>query len=131
MISLLVQRLSLELTNGNEGRTKTYFKSHSEKKKFLSYLAAKKLNRQPFDQPVVVHVTRILGKGQRLWDTSSGLRGNYKELEDALVDMGWFHDDSPLWITETRFFQCDAHREKGPAILLEVFPTEQSNQQAA
>ena len=66
------------------------------------------------------NITRILGKGQRLWDSSSIGRGNWKEIEDALVAIGWFHDDGPKWITETRFFQDAGQRQNGPAVRVRI-----------
>ena len=72
--------------------------------------------------PVTVTVTRILGKGERLWDSSSILRGNYKEIEDALVAIGWFVDDSTEYIHTTDGRQDDTRRNKGPAIELEILP---------
>lgn len=76
--------------------------------------------RKPYDVPVRVTVVRILGRLEKPWDSSSGLRGNYKEIEDALVEAGLFHNDSPAWIVETRFFQDDTQREKGPCVELLV-----------
>lgn len=63
---------------------------------------------------------RILGPRDRKWDTSSVLRGNYKEIEDALVAIGWFPNDTPQWITETIPDQDDTQRDQGPAIVIEV-----------
>lgn len=112
--------LPFELTNGNEGRSKKYFASNDARKRFHADLIVMGLKRAPFDTPVIVHVIRLLGKGQKYWDSSSGLRGNYKELEDALVAVGWFHDDSYKCIPETRFFQERAENGK-PGIRLEVY----------
>jgi hypothetical protein len=112
--------LNIELTNGNDGRGNKWYSSAKVRKAMEAILIANGLRRKPFDVPVKVHVTRILGPGQRLWDSSSIGRGNYKELEDALVAVGWFHDDSPRWITETRFFQDSDRRAEGPAVLIEV-----------
>ena len=114
------QVLPIKLTNGNDGRTKAWYKSASNRKKFEKMLRRKGLIREPFTHPVSVHVTRILGKGERLWDSSSGLRGNFKELEDSLVAVGWFVDDSMKYIAETRFFQDVTRRTEGSAVLIEV-----------
>lgn len=118
----LAQTLPLELTNGNDGRGHRWFSSANVRKKVEKQLRDLGHERTPFDFPVVVHVTRLLGPKQRLWDSSSIGRGNWKEIEDALVSLGWFHDDNPAWITETRFFQNKEDRSKGPAIFIEVFP---------
>jgi len=116
--------LDIELTNGNDGRQKSWYKPAKERKFFESLLIAKGLRRKPFKGPVVVVVTRILGQGQRLWDSSSGLRGNYKELEDAMVACGWFEDDSSPWIKETRFKQDADHRALGPSVQIQIYDAE-------
>jgi len=112
--------LPFELTNGNDGRGSKWFPSAKLRKCFERDLRLMGMARSPFDRPVRVRVTRVLGKGQRLWDTSSVGRGNWKELEDALVACGWFHDDSPKWITETTFAQDDGDRANGPAVRVEI-----------
>lgn len=113
--------LPIELTNGNDGRGSKWFSSAKVRKKVEQQLRDLGFTRKPFEQQVAVHVTRIIGKNQRLWDSSSIGRGNWKEIEDALVVLGWFHDDSPKWIKETRFFQDASRREAGPVIQVEVF----------
>lgn len=110
--------LPIELTNGNDGRGYAWQRSASRRKKLAKQLAA--YRREPFDVPVVVEVTRILGKGQRLWDSSSIGRGSYKEVEDTLVELGWFHDDGPKWIVQTIFAQTADRREEGPAVEIVV-----------
>ena len=97
--------LPFELTNGNDGRGSKWFNSAKLRKKFEEDLRKLRMIRSPYLFPVKVHVVRVLGKGQRLWDSSSIGRGNYKELEDALVACGWFSDDSPKFITQTTFAQ--------------------------
>ena len=71
---------------------------------------------EPMREKVTVTVVRILGKGQRLWDSSSRGRGNYKQLEDAMVACGWFTDDSPKYIKNTVFLEDDTQRKNGSAI---------------
>lgn len=106
--------LPVELTNGNDGRGYAWQRSAARRKKLGKMLAP--LRRKPFSVPVVVEVIRILGKGQRLWDSSSVGRGNYKELEDTLVELGWFVDDGPQWIRQTIFGQDASRRSEGPAV---------------
>lgn len=122
---LLSMTLPFELTNGNDGRGSKWFSSAKLRKKYEAELRLMELLRRPFEEPVRVEVTRILGKGQRLWDSSSIGRGNWKEIEDALVAVGWFYDDCPKWIGETRFFQDASQRGNGPAVLVEIFATEE------
>lgn len=110
----------IELTNGNDGRGSKWFKSSNIRKLFEFQFRKLGMERQPFDFPVRVSVTRILGKNQRLWDSSSIGRGNWKEIEDALVAIGWFHDDGPKWISETRFYQDASQRDNGPAVRITI-----------
>lgn len=112
--------LPFELTNGNDGRGGKWFNSAKIRKQAEQKLRSMNLNRKPFDFPVTVHVTRILGKGQRLWDSSSIGRGNWKEIEDAMVAVGFFHDDSPKYISETRWFQDPDRRSLGPIIEVQI-----------
>jgi len=112
--------LPFELTNGNDGRGSKWFRSSTIRKRVEGDLRKMGLVRDPFNFPVHVTVTRILGKGMRLWDTSSVGRGNWKEIEDALVACGWFRDDSPRWILSTRFAQDDTRRTDGPAVRVQI-----------
>ena len=110
--------LPIELTNGNMGRGSKWFSSAKIRKEYEAGLRLQGFSRSPFQFPVRVTVTRVLGKGQRLWDYSSGLRGNYKEIEDSLVAVGWFTDDSPKYITSTDFRQDECRKSSGPFIEL-------------
>jgi len=114
-------RLPLELTNGNDGRTQKYFQSAKARKDFEAYLKAMGHTKRPYGFPVRLVLTRILGKGQRAWDNDSGLRGNAKELLDSLTACGWWHDDSPRWITAVDFRQDSTQRASGPAIVIDVY----------
>jgi hypothetical protein len=118
---LLSVTLPLELTNRNDGQGHTWHRTAGDRQSIERMLIFERLKRTPFDHPVTLHLTRILGKGQRFWDADSGLRGNSKQLIDSLVSVGWFHDDSFKWITEVRFFQDASQKKNGPAVLVEVF----------
>ena len=109
-------QLPFEMTNGNNGRGSKWFSSAKIRKQFEDDLRKLRLTRSPYLFPVTVHVVRVLGKRQRLWDTSSIGRGNYKEIEDALVACGWFQDDSPKYITMTTFDQDECRKSSGPFI---------------
>ena len=113
-------KLPFVLTNGNDGRGSKWFSSAKARKGFEDKLRTLRLIRSPFLFPVKVHVVRVLGKRQRLWDTSSIGRGNYKELEDALVACGWFYDDSPKYITQTTFDQDTCRKSSGPFIEITI-----------
>lgn len=112
--------LPVVLTNGNEGRSKSWYRPARQRQEFERLLQLQGLGRSPLDYPVQVTVCRVLGHGERLWDSSSVLRGNYKELEDALVACGWFHDDGPRWIRATWGIQDGTRRDQGPAVELRI-----------
>lgn len=114
--------LPIELTNGNTGRGHQFWASSKARKNAESIIRARGLVRKPFTFPVVIRVTRMMGKGQRHWDSSSVGRGNWKEIEDALVACGWFHDDSYKWIRSTEFAQT---RYNEACVMVEVFRIKQ------
>jgi len=118
MTLLLRQMLELKLTNGNDGRGNAFWKSAKCRKTCEQYLRANRLVRKPFEVPVVVHVTRMFSGRERPWDSSSIGRGNWKEIEDALVAVGWFHDDGPKWIHRTVF---DQKKYSETCVMIEVF----------
>ena len=35
-----------------------------------------------------------------------------------MVAAGWFNDDGPEWIDETRFRQTDKYRHEGPCVIV-------------
>mgnify|MGYP006370203129 CR=1 FL=1 len=111
--------LPIELSNRNDGQGHSFWRTVAEKKVFSKQLSFYK--RQPFQIGTFVAVTRILGKRQQLWDYSSGLRGSWKQLEDALVDAGWWYDDGPEYITGIIFRQDASQRDNGPAIRIQIW----------
>ena len=113
-------QIPFEMTNGNDGRGSKWFSSAKLRKQFEADLRKLRMVRSPFLFPVDVHVVRVLGKNQRLWDTASIGRGNYKEIEDALVACGWFFDDSPKFITMTTFDQDPCRKSSGPFIEITI-----------
>jgi hypothetical protein len=42
---------------------------------------------------VALNIVRLYSGRQRAWDADSILRGNSKQLIDAMVSAGWFLDD--------------------------------------
>lgn len=113
--------LPIELTNNNNGRTHHFGKSASNRKKYTRLLTQLGHRRKPFACQVDVVVTRILATNQRLWDSSSVLRGNWKELEDTLVELGWFVDDDTTWIRWTLGSQDATRRDIGPAVQVDTY----------
>ena len=118
---VLSRTFRIALTNGNDGRGNRWFSSAKVRKEIETDLRLLQEEREPFRQPVRLEITRILGKGEHKWDYDSVLRGNVKELLDALVAIGWFVDDSPKWITGVVGLQDDSQRVNGPAVKVEVF----------
>lgn len=118
---VLNQLLRVKLTNGNDGQTKHWSAAHRTRKDLELFLLGYYGRRKPFQFPVRLRVTRILGKGERQWDKSSLARGSWKQLEDALVSLGWFADDGPKFITDIEWIQDDSQRHAGPAVQIEAF----------
>jgi hypothetical protein len=90
--------LPIELTNNNTGRTQHFGRSASQRKKYERIIRTKFGQQVPFSSKVEIVVQRVLAARQRLWDFSSVLRGNWKEIEDALVACGFMHDDGPEYV---------------------------------
>ena len=113
--------LPIELKNANTGRTRQFGVSNRERKQYARLLKTLGHRRKPFAAQTDVVVTRILGSNQRLWDASSVLRGNWKELEDALVEAGWWWDDDVTWIRLVLGTQDPTRRELGPAVQIDAY----------
>jgi hypothetical protein len=113
--------LPVELTNGNDGRGSKWFRSAERRQKIAKTLVRLGLMRKPWNHPTRIVFRRILGPGQRLWDADSVGRGSAKEIIDALVEIGWWHDDGPRWITHCDYRQDASMRPMGPAVMVEVF----------
>lgn len=112
--------LDIELVNGNEGRGGDWYESNNRKRKLLKIFRAKELVFRPLDYPVKVRLTRLIGKGQRYWDSMSVLSGSAKELFDAMVECDWFVNDDHNWIKLTVSHQ-ELRRDKPPGFRLEIF----------
>ena len=118
---LIEEWLDIELTNGNDGRGNKWFSSAKVRKKIEQHIRENTQPRTPIEGPVVIELTRILGPNQRLWDSDSKLRGNAKELIDAMVACNWLHDDGPEYVIETVCHQDNTQRDKGPSVLVQIF----------
>lgn len=121
MKPILRETIKLNLTNGNDGQGRAWYKTASTRKAIEQQLRVQKLERNPFEFPVKLKLTRLLGPRQKLFDADNVLRGNSKQLIDSLVAVGWFHDDSMKYITQVTGAQDATQRENGPAVLIEVF----------
>lgn len=112
--------LPIPLTNANLGQTHSHHRAHRLRRRIVDALRARGYARQPFAVPTGVVVTRILGPGEQLWDSSSVLRGSWKQLEDSLVELGWWPDDGPRYIRWTLGLQRADCRHLGPATWVAV-----------
>jgi hypothetical protein len=90
--------LPIELTNNNTGRTQHFGRSASQRKKYERIIRAEFGQQNACWCKVDIVVVRVLRSKQRLWDASSILRGNWKEIEDALVACGFLDDDGPEYV---------------------------------
>ena len=116
--------LPIVLTNKNDGQSKHWTGSARERKTIQEVLFD--LRREPFNERVDIVVTRILGKGQSLWDADSIGRGNAKQLIDSLVALGWFVDDGPQYIRNCDYRQDENQRKQWPrgATRVEVYSSD-------
>ena len=73
----------------------------------------------PVNQKQRVTFTRILGKGEKLFDDSNVAGGSCVELQDAMTACGFWVDDSPKFL-ESCFAQIASQRKLGPAVLIEI-----------
>ena len=115
------QTFAVEIKNRNYATANTMYKK-GIKAKFERHLS--QFARKPFDRPVKLIVTRILGIGQRVYDYDSIGRGDAKELIDTLSDIGWFNNDGPRWIQGVFYDQDKSQRWSGPAVKVQVFEVE-------
>jgi len=118
---ILVETIPMDLTNSNDGQGHAWYRTAGLRKAIAVQLGKQGLQRKPFEFPVRLVVTRILGPRQKQWDADSILRGSYKALQDELVCQGWFHDDSTKYITACDGRQDATQRKNGPAVKIEVY----------
>ena len=118
--------LPMALTNGNDGRGNKWFSSAKVRKEIEVLLRGMGYQREPFESPVDIHITRVLGPRQKLWDADSLLRGNSKELIDAIVAVGFLVDDGPKYVKTVTADQDENDRENGPAIELTFSAADQT-----
>jgi len=118
-----------KLKNNNNGQTKHWSSSHSERKKWMKALdtaevetangdvfgfhefATHVLSGKPVAQKVGIEVHRVLGPRERHWDADSVLRGSAKQLVDSLVESNYLTDDNIkhiLWALGTQSVERSA-----------------------
>ena len=130
-----------KLKNNNNGQTRHWSSSHSERKKWMKALetaevktavcdvfgfhefATHVLSGEPLAQRVGIEVHRVLGPRERQWDPDSVLRGTAKQLIDSLVESNYLHDDSTkhiLWALGTQ----SAERSAESHVLVRIYGAE-------
>lgn len=119
--------LPLEISNRNDGRGHQWFRTDAEKKAVAEALQIFYPNGPPAEAremdsggTVNLVVRRILGKRQRWFDPDSILRGNAKEIVDAIVDHGFLSGDGYPAVGFVAGVQIK-DPEAGPALAVDFF----------
>jgi len=131
---LFTMVLKEKLTNNNAGQGRGWHRSAKDRKTMdakvsqsmiVTYNEDGTMSYAPFSESlagtqlsdlVVLIVTRVLGKGERKWDADSVLRGNSKQMLDAIVGSRLLADDNPKYVALVVGMQDDTRREIGPLI---------------
>lgn len=132
--------LPMKLKNNNQGQGHHWSGSHRERRTASEAVANARFgfwatDDSPFNltlsqwllEPHVEYgklgivVWRILGKRERLWDADSVLRGNYKQIQDALIEAGLAEDDSPKYISWVLGLQDKERRDEGSCVEIELY----------
>ena len=114
--------LPIELTNGNDGRTKHFGQAASRRREYENTIRLLHPRPRPVPTPCSVTITRVLGPKQRLFDADSLGRGNAKELIDAIVAVGFLPDDGPRHVLEVTYRQDATRRRDGPSTEVTIEP---------
>lgn len=112
--------LPVELDNGNSGRSKHWAAAHRSRRAIGATVSLFSPRNTLVRTPVRIHVTRVLGKGQRLMDADSLLRGNFKEILDSIVATGLIPDDGPKFVQEVTASQDATRRAEGPMTVVVI-----------
>lgn len=123
MEPLLDEVIPVDIVSQNTGRGNRWFNAAKIRNQFEDLLILQNRRKYPIEVPVDLEYTRRVGPGQRAWDQDN-LALALKQFQDALVSMGWFHDDSPKWIRSIRYRHDTEHREAGAAIRVVAYPAD-------
>lgn len=126
-MSRVTLNLKVHLDNDNTGRGYSHWNSTSRRKEFevLVRQAWRELGCPTVRTPCALHLTRVLGPRQSLYDYDSLLRGAAKELIDAIVAVGIIPDDGPKHVTAVTADQDASRRESGPATVVTISSLEE------
>ena len=120
--------VKIDMSNRNAGTGGAWYKSANVKKAMdIAVLEAMQLipdkykDELPLPLKVNLVVTRIVGKGQRFFDPDSVLRGDAKQLIDAIVTCGILRDDSYRNIDYVLGRQDSTRRKEGPMVTVDFY----------
>jgi hypothetical protein len=130
-----------KLTNNNAGQGRGWHTSAKDRKTFDKKIAesmivtyddegtmayapfAESLAGTQLSDLVALTVTRVLGPKERYWDADSILRGNSKQMLDAIVGTRLLADDNPKYVSLVIGYQDKDRREVGPCIEVGFYET--------
>ena len=132
--------MPMKLKNNNQGQGHHWSGSHKERRtaseavdtaRFSYHMTCGTLvnlrlldwltERHVCNGKLGIVVWRVLGPRERLWDADSVLRGNYKQIQDALIEAGLAEDDSPKYIDWVLGRQDKERRGEGPCVEIELY----------
>ena len=133
--------LPMKLKNNNQGQGHHWSGSHKERRTASEAVANATFGYTMTDHTKISHklsewlsgpnhtsggklglvVWRVLGPRERLWDADSVLRGNYKQIQDALIEAGLAEDDSPKYIEWVLGRQDKERRDEGSCVEIELY----------
>ena len=111
--------LPIKLNNGNVGRTTHYGASARRRKAYENLLRSLGLVKTPPEHRQRIVVIRLLGKGEKYYDSDSLGRGNVKEILDSMTACGFWKDDSYKHL-EVHYGQDASDRKNGFAVKIQV-----------
>lgn len=120
MKPLLTVSVDIDLLSENQTLREHWSKRKKRRKVYGWLLRAAFGRSTPFDHPVKITATRVLGKGQRPFDGDNFMGGSWKQVQDAMVDVGWLHDDTVKWLPKVVPVQDASKREQGPMLIIDI-----------
>lgn len=120
MMPILTVAVDIDLLSENK-TLREHWSKRKKRKRDYGWLLSQQFNKtKPFDHPVKITVTRILGKGQRPFDADNFIGGSWKQVQDAMVDIGWLHDDTTKYVKSVVPVQDASNRQLGPSLIIDI-----------
>ena len=138
---LFTMTVNKKMSNSNNGQSRHWSSSHKDKKEFLRAvegswseadghmaltlddLFSQVIGQSGLTELVDIKIERVLGKGERLWDADSVMRGSAKQLLDSIVDCGILVDDNSKAVRMALGAQDASDRTQGPAVRIYFYKT--------